>query len=70
MVLISHRLSNVRLADRIIVIEDGRVIEDGAHAELMTENGVYANLFRLQASKYSNEEKKRKENDGFTVVEA
>ena len=48
-VLISHRFSSVRHASRIVVLEDGRVVEDGSHAELMAGRTRYARLFRLQA---------------------
>ena len=50
--LISHRFSSVRAADRIYVLEAGRVVEDGAHAELMALGGLYSELFRLQARAY------------------
>jgi ATP-binding cassette subfamily B protein len=49
---ISHRFSSVRSADRIYVLDEGRVVEDGSHAELMTADGLYAELFTLQASSY------------------
>lgn len=49
---ISHRLSNTILADKILVIEDGGIIENGTHKELMALNGVYAHLFQLQARRY------------------
>ena len=51
-VTISHRLSNTTLADKILVIGDGHIIEQGSHFELLKQNGKYAELFRLQASKY------------------
>ncbi|MFF5563239.1 ABC transporter ATP-binding protein [Streptomyces sp. NPDC012623] len=51
-VLISHRLSTVRRADRIVRIADGRVVEEGSHDALMTANGGYARLFRLQAARF------------------
>ena len=51
-ILISHRFSTVRMADQIIVIQDGRIIEHGDHAELMAQNGHYAHLFTLQAQGY------------------
>jgi len=51
-VTISHRLSNTTLADRILVIGDGHIIEQGSHFELLKQNGKYAHLFNLQASKY------------------
>jgi ATP-binding cassette, subfamily B, bacterial len=50
--LISHRFSTVRMADKILVLEKGRCIESGSHEELMFKGGYYANLFRLQASGY------------------
>ena len=50
--LISHRFSTVRMADRIIVLEDGRIVEDGHHSQLMAREGKYAEMFELQASNY------------------
>jgi ATP-binding cassette subfamily B protein len=51
-VIISHRFSAVRMADRIIVIQNGSVIENGTHAELIARGGLYAELFNLQAEHY------------------
>lgn len=51
-VTISHRLSNTTLADKILVIGDGHIIEQGSHFKLLKQNGKYAELFNLQASKY------------------
>ena len=51
-VLISHRFSTVRMADRILVLEGGRVLESGSHAELVARGGRYAELFELQAAGY------------------
>lgn len=50
--LISHRFSTVRLADRIVFLQDGRVQEEGTHEELIARGGAYATLFRLQAERY------------------
>ena len=46
---VAHRLSAVRVADRIITIERGRITEDGTHDELIKKGGRYATLYRLQA---------------------
>jgi ATP-binding cassette subfamily B protein len=51
-VLISHRFSTVRMADRILVLEAGRLIEEGTHDALVAAGGVYADLFQLQAAGY------------------
>ena len=47
-VLISHRVSTVRHADRIVVLERGRIVEEGAHAELLARGGAYATLYQKQ----------------------
>ena len=52
-ILISHRFSTVRLADRICVIDDGKVVELGSHDELMALGGRYRTLFDLQASRFT-----------------
>jgi ATP-binding cassette subfamily B protein len=51
-ILISHRFSTVRMADRILVLEHGRVLEDGTHEHLLALGGRYAELFNLQAAGY------------------
>jgi len=51
-VIISHRFSTVRMADRILVLENGRLIELGSHEELLAQGGRYAELFQLQARGY------------------
>jgi ATP-binding cassette subfamily B protein len=49
---ISHRFSTVRMADRIIVLDDGKVVEDGSHDELCRLGGRYSEMFELQAASY------------------
>ena len=51
-IAISHRLSNTILADKILVISDGHIIEQGSHFDLLDKNGQYAHLFKLQAIRY------------------
>ena len=51
-ILISHRFSTVRMADRIIVLQDGTVVEEGTHAELIARGGLYEELFTMQAAGY------------------
>src|SRR3984893_13961435 len=55
-VYISHRFSAVRRADRIIFLENGRLVEDGTHEDLLRLDGRYARLFRMQASAYTGED--------------
>lgn len=49
---VSHRFSTVRIADRIVVIENGRIVEDGSHTTLLNNNGLYKKMFELQAEGY------------------
>jgi ABC-type multidrug transport system fused ATPase/permease subunit len=51
-IVISHRFSTVRIADRIAVIDEGKVIELGTHEQLVKAGGRYAHLFELQAAGY------------------
>jgi ATP-binding cassette, subfamily B, bacterial len=51
-VLISHRFSTVRMADRIIVLRNGKVEEQGSHEELLAKQGLYEELFTMQAAGY------------------
>ena len=51
-ILISHRFSTVRMADQIVVLTNGKIIERGSHEELMNRNGKYAHLFAIQAKGY------------------
>lgn len=52
-IFISHRLSTTRNADKIFMMEKGKIIESGSHEELMNLNGKYAEMFNLQAEKYN-----------------
>jgi ATP-binding cassette subfamily B protein len=49
---ISHRFSTVRMAERIIVLENGSIAEEGSHDRLMAKSGIYAEMFELQAASY------------------
>ena len=51
-VVISHRFSTVRMADRIVVLGEGRVVEEGTHDALLARGGLYAELFEMQAAGY------------------
>ncbi|HUR76552.1 MAG TPA: ABC transporter ATP-binding protein [Acidimicrobiales bacterium] len=51
--IVSHRLSTVRMADSIVVLDDGMVAEAGTHDELMARGGLYADLFRMQSASYA-----------------
>ncbi len=58
-VFISHRLASTRFCDRILLIEDGRIAEQGNHGELMRQNGKYAALFEIQSAYYRKEAEDR-----------
>jgi len=62
-ILISHRFSTVRRADRICVLERGRVVELGTHDELMALNGRYRTMFELQAQRFSSEDEEGRSYD-------
>jgi ABC-type multidrug transport system fused ATPase/permease subunit len=51
-ILISHRLGITQLVDRILVFNDGRIVEDGDHKALMARDGLYAKMYRAQAQWY------------------
>jgi ATP-binding cassette subfamily B protein len=50
--LISHRFSTVRMADLIVVLDGGRIVEQGTHDDLVRHGGLYAELYGLQAAAY------------------
>lgn len=52
MIIISHRLSTTKMADRIILIQNGKAVEDGSHNELMKSGGTYAKMFEMQSGRY------------------
>jgi ATP-binding cassette subfamily B protein len=54
--LISHRLGAIRDADALVVLDQGRVVEQGSHTDLMAAGGVYATLFTMQAAGYQSPE--------------
>src|SRR3546814_16524247 len=58
-IVISHRFSTVRMADQIVVIDQGRTVERGKHAALIQGSGSYANLFTLKARCYQGSEDRR-----------
>ena len=51
-ILISHRLSNMMSVDRILVLEQGSIVEQGTHQDLMGADGLYAKMYRIQAESY------------------
>ena len=52
-IFISHRLSTTRNADKIIMLENGRIIESGSHSQLLEQNGRYADMWTAQAGQYT-----------------
>jgi ATP-binding cassette subfamily B multidrug efflux pump len=56
-IAIAHRLSTIAAMDRLIVMDDGRIIEQGTHAELLEKNGVYARLWAHQSGGFLGEDK-------------
>ncbi len=57
LIVISHKLSCVKDVDRILVMDNGEIVEEGNHASLMQQNGKYAEMFKLQSERYGNEYK-------------
>jgi ATP-binding cassette subfamily B protein len=66
--LISHRFSSVRHADDIVVLASGKVVEQGTHDELLAANGRYAELFRLQAERFAEEEEETEQVDAADLA--
>ena len=52
-ILISHRFSTVRMADKIVVVDKGRLVEQGSHRDLLRKGGKYSKLFKMQAEGYA-----------------
>jgi ATP-binding cassette subfamily B protein len=55
-IIVTHRLGLARIADRILVMERGRIVQDGNHTELMVADGLYARMFKAQAAWYVRED--------------
>ena len=51
--MISHRISSARLSTKIIVLDGGKIVEEGTHEDLVLRGGLYAKLFNLQREKYA-----------------
>jgi ATP-binding cassette subfamily B protein len=60
--MISHRFATVRTADRIIVLRDGGIVEQGTHDQLMAADGLYAELYSIQASAFIEADEQEAEN--------
>ena len=69
-IYISHRLSSTRFCDRIILIENGSIIEEGTHNELIEKNGRYAELFEMQGKYYREEQEKKERIEAIGKEEA
>lgn len=61
-IMVSHRLASAKMADRIFVLDGGRIIEQGSHDELMENDGLYARMFKMQSSWYVGDEQRSDDN--------
>jgi ATP-binding cassette subfamily B protein len=55
-IMISHRISSARMSDKVIVVDNGRIVEQGSHDDLVNLDGLYAKLYNLQREKYTAKE--------------
>ena len=62
-IIVTHRLASARLADRILVLDGGRIVEHGTHQELLARGGLYHRMFTAQAAWY----KRESSSDGATI---
>ena len=68
--MISHRLGSARFADRIVVMDEGAVVEDGHHDDLIAANGIYARMFAAQAAWYRTGDARVADNAPLATMDA
>ena len=66
---ISHRFASTRFCDRIILMDQGGIVEMGTHEELMSQNGLYAEMYQVQSQYYQDEKNKNNESDNEPLNE-